>query len=398
MMAVTETCVTPTDLAAFLEGSVTGEERDRTVRHLNHCPDCFERYIGAARLLDAIEEEEASALSAADGNRAVDPSLLPGLENLKKRGGKLLLMPIALPRWSRRHAWLLPLAAAILAFVGVPHLWNAYLEDFARPASSEPAVRSKPSKPAVLVDARDVPRGSAPLLAPFSKPYEIEWRYELFRAFSALPEARREAFDEEIRHIVPGHQGNGPEGMTFRRQAFQLGARWVDLHPALRSQSKTLTDRALRNLREILPAALGWHPLIERRELPAQPCGRLLFPQFHKPGPLAALPVSPFEEIDACRQVIERVFRDRPEFALGRWTEATRLAIAAGTERIYFTDTNVRVFLELFLKFEEPRLDDGVRVELERAGKLLEGGLSPGEGEALEAVLQDLARFYEMGE
>jgi hypothetical protein len=60
-MAVTETCVTPTDLAVFLEGSLTGEERDRIVRHLNHCPDCFERYIGAARLLDAIEEEEASA-------------------------------------------------------------------------------------------------------------------------------------------------------------------------------------------------------------------------------------------------------------------------------------------------------------------------------------------------
>jgi hypothetical protein len=68
MMAVTETCVTPTNLAAFLEGSLTGEERDQTVRHLNHCPDCFERYIGAARLLDAIEEEEASALLAADVN------------------------------------------------------------------------------------------------------------------------------------------------------------------------------------------------------------------------------------------------------------------------------------------------------------------------------------------
>ena len=55
MMAVTEACVTPTDLAAFLEGNLTGEERDRMVRHLNQCPDCFERYIGAARLLDAIE-------------------------------------------------------------------------------------------------------------------------------------------------------------------------------------------------------------------------------------------------------------------------------------------------------------------------------------------------------
>lgn len=68
-MAEIKTCVTPTDLAAFLEGSLKGEERDRMVWHLIYCPDCFERYIGAARLLDAIEEEEASAaLSAADGN------------------------------------------------------------------------------------------------------------------------------------------------------------------------------------------------------------------------------------------------------------------------------------------------------------------------------------------
>ena len=42
------------------------------VRHLNHCPDCFDRYIGAARLLDAIKEEEAPALSAADG---IEPSI-----------------------------------------------------------------------------------------------------------------------------------------------------------------------------------------------------------------------------------------------------------------------------------------------------------------------------------
>jgi hypothetical protein len=71
MKSVTKICVTPTDLAAFLEGSLMGEERDRMVWHLNHCPDCFERYIGAARLLDAIEEEEASALSAADVNVGV---------------------------------------------------------------------------------------------------------------------------------------------------------------------------------------------------------------------------------------------------------------------------------------------------------------------------------------
>lgn|GEM_PF-4082826 len=311
-MAETETCVTPTDLAAFLEGILTGEERDRMVRHLNRCPDCFERYTQTARLLDAIEEEEASAPPAADG--------------------------VSLPRRSWRHAWLLPLAAAILAFVGGAYLWN-------------------------------VLSGGLPSPGP-----------ELSKAFPALPEGRRAAFDEKIHRIVRGHQGNGPEGITFQRQAFQLGARWVDLDPALRRLSTALSERALRILRETLPGS------IERGDLPEQPCSRLLAPRAPEP-----------KDIDACRKVIERVFGSQPEFALGRWTEATRLALAAGEDR-YFTDASVRKFPERLLKVEKKSWDDGVRVSLERAGKLLEGGLSPGKGEALETLLQDLARFYEAGE
>jgi RNA polymerase sigma factor (sigma-70 family) len=81
MMAVTKTCSMLT--ASFLDGSLLGDERDLIVWHLNGCTDCFERYIGSARLLDAIEEEEASALSAADENRAVEPSLLRGVKVLK---------------------------------------------------------------------------------------------------------------------------------------------------------------------------------------------------------------------------------------------------------------------------------------------------------------------------
>lgn len=308
MMAVIETCVTPAGLAAFLEGNLEGEERDRMVRHLNRCPDCFERYTSTARLLDAIEEEEASAP--------------PG---------------VALPRRSRLQAWLLPLAAAILLFVGGAQIWN-------------------------------VLSGRLPSPGP-----------ELSQVFPALPETQRAAFDETILRIVRGHPGTGPEGMTFQRQAFQLGARWVDLDPALRSQSTALTEQALRNLREILPGA------IERRDLPEQPCHRFLAPRAPEP-----------KEIDACRKVIEKVFGDRPEFALGHWTEATRLALAAGADR-YFTYASVREFPERLLEVENTSWDPRVRAALERAGKILEDGLSPGEGEALVAVLQDLARFYEMG-
>jgi hypothetical protein len=107
LTAVTKTCGTPT--AAFLDGSLTRDERDLIVWHLNSCSDCFERYIGSARLLDAIEEEEASVLSAAGENRAVEPSLLRGVKVLKK-----------LPQRSRRLVWLLRLlrlAVPILEFV-----------------------------------------------------------------------------------------------------------------------------------------------------------------------------------------------------------------------------------------------------------------------------------------
>jgi RNA polymerase sigma factor for flagellar operon FliA len=55
--------VTPDDLAVFLEGSLPEEERAEMVQYLNQDEDSFERYIGTARLLDAMEEEEASALS-----------------------------------------------------------------------------------------------------------------------------------------------------------------------------------------------------------------------------------------------------------------------------------------------------------------------------------------------
>lgn len=312
MMAVAETCTSPADLAAFLEGNLAGEERDRVVRHLNRCPDCFERYIGTAKLLDAIEDEEATA------------PLAPTVVSLPRR-----------PRW---QAWLLPLAAAILAVVGISRFWKA---------SS----------------------GRLPSPGP-----------ELSQVFPALPEARRAAFDEKIRRIVRGHQDNAPEGPTFRRQAFRLGARWVDLDPALRSQSTTLAERALRDLREVLPGS------IERGDLPQQPCGRLLASQDPEPT-----------EIDACRKVIEKVFGDWSEFALGRWTEATFLAMAADSDR-YFTHASVRKFPKRLLKVEKTGWDDGVRAALERAGKLLEDGLAPGENEALEAVLQDLARSYEAGE
>jgi hypothetical protein len=56
-MVATETCPALADLAAFVEGRLAGEERDRMVRHLNQCPECFEVYTETAELVDALDEE-----------------------------------------------------------------------------------------------------------------------------------------------------------------------------------------------------------------------------------------------------------------------------------------------------------------------------------------------------
>jgi predicted anti-sigma-YlaC factor YlaD len=54
-MAAPEPCPNALEMTDFLEGRLEGEERDRMVRHLNRCQECFEYYVAAAELLDDLE-------------------------------------------------------------------------------------------------------------------------------------------------------------------------------------------------------------------------------------------------------------------------------------------------------------------------------------------------------
>lgn len=49
MNTSTETCPSLEDLAAFLEGRLSGDKRARIVAHLADCPDCYEIFAEAAR-------------------------------------------------------------------------------------------------------------------------------------------------------------------------------------------------------------------------------------------------------------------------------------------------------------------------------------------------------------
>jgi Putative zinc-finger len=67
MNTSTETCPSLEDLAAFLEGRLTGDERARIVAHLADCPDCYEIFAEAARfeLSEEEDEEEKKDVAAA---------------------------------------------------------------------------------------------------------------------------------------------------------------------------------------------------------------------------------------------------------------------------------------------------------------------------------------------
>lgn len=65
MNTSTETCPSLEDLAAFLDGRLSGDERARVIAHLADCPSCYEVFAEAARfqLSEEEEEEEEADLS-----------------------------------------------------------------------------------------------------------------------------------------------------------------------------------------------------------------------------------------------------------------------------------------------------------------------------------------------
>lgn len=71
MNTITETCPSLEDLAAFLEGKLSGVERARVVAHLADCPSCYEVFAEAARFQLEEEEENADLPDVSEAPREV---------------------------------------------------------------------------------------------------------------------------------------------------------------------------------------------------------------------------------------------------------------------------------------------------------------------------------------
>ncbi|HWM90205.1 MAG TPA: zf-HC2 domain-containing protein [Thermoanaerobaculia bacterium] len=101
MNTVTDTCPSLEDIAAFLDGKLSEEERARVIAHLADCESCYSVFAGAARFqLEEEEEEFQEPAVAVAAESAVIPFLF-----LKKRIAR----------------WALPLAALlVLGLATVP--------------------------------------------------------------------------------------------------------------------------------------------------------------------------------------------------------------------------------------------------------------------------------------
>lgn len=102
MSLSTEACPPVEEIAAFLDGKLSGEERDRMIAHLADCESCYALFAEAARF--HLEEERETGRSEDDA-----AGTLP------------------FPR-KRLPAWALPVAAALLLGLATIPIYRSYTE------------------------------------------------------------------------------------------------------------------------------------------------------------------------------------------------------------------------------------------------------------------------------
>jgi len=136
-----DACPPLEDIAAFLDGTLTPEERERMTEHLARCESCYEIFAGAAH----FQEEEEGSSAEDTGGRGVLP--FP-LRVEKDRA------PRRIPRW-------LPLAASFLLVAALGFMiWQNYrtLPDITMADLVEP-LQGQPQLIGDLYQPKDPERG-----------------------------------------------------------------------------------------------------------------------------------------------------------------------------------------------------------------------------------------------
>jgi hypothetical protein len=133
MNTSTETCPSLEDLAAFLDGKLSGDERARVVAHLADCPRCYEVFAETARF--QLYEEE--------GTEDPDPpEWVPEELVIAQVQDKMVPFP-------RRQVfrWVSLIAAVLAVSLAVPSLYSQYytMPEIRSAQLVNPAVAAKAS-------------------------------------------------------------------------------------------------------------------------------------------------------------------------------------------------------------------------------------------------------------
>lgn len=297
-------------IAAFLDGRLGGEERERVVAHLADCGDCYGLFVDAARLVR--EEESAGDSATGDGGDGATTAAV----DLAGR----LLRP-ARSRWRRRALGgaVLAAAAVLMLLVAVPVA--RYFGSSAQP----PTVAE--------VSAHLAPSAAAPLVASSWEAHD----WPAARGPEVMPT------DEEVR-------------------AFQVGVRVVEMDLALAAGDRALAELLTHDLEARL------HGLDSLLTLYADDVGiRGRLAEGASQADLLLL------NRQADGFLAPNESEDYPGFVngfwygLGKWAGAAKIAAASGQPE-FFSDRSNRRFLRQASKTPVP---EAVAARLERLDRLV---------------------------
>lgn len=167
-------CPDPELLAACVEGRLQGDERDRVLRHLVRCRDCYAVFTEAMHLLESPALDAARALettpaadatddAAAQARPAPEQPADPPLSGDEPRGAHGNLIPFDRRRWRRRALLALPQAAVLL--VALTLVWRRPPSPSAPPSTLAHATPAAPAS-AAASEASPAPARAASLFDP----------------------------------------------------------------------------------------------------------------------------------------------------------------------------------------------------------------------------------------
>lgn len=164
MNTFTETCPSLEDLAAFLDGGLSRDERARIVAHLADCPACYEIFTEAARSM--LSDERGEKRGADPPGPVEVPQELVAAQS--QAPGEVVPFPRRpIFRWVSSIAAVLAVSLATIPFYRqyytMPQISSAQLVS--------PAVSRKAPEDQFWSDLAS--RGNAPVSSGFAVPHEI---------------------------------------------------------------------------------------------------------------------------------------------------------------------------------------------------------------------------------